>query len=167
MSTLAKASACTIIHTVWSWVLPILGIKNNTLMDGQRQPTDPNADQHEGKNRKKKKKPVPQPPSDPRLDLTSPEFDAELALGASTGVQLPVPDAPVLDNISRCAGMLQLPEEQQPAQQQQQSIEVRAESSAHDHSYPAGTSTNLDSSSSGGIPLTHTISIAPLMLGNS
>lgn len=140
-------------------------------MDEQPHPTDPKADQLEGSKRtKKKKKPVPQPPPDPHLDLTSPEFDAELALRASTGVQLPVPDAPVLDNISRCAGMLQLPEEQQPAEQQQtqeQSIEVRAEGSAHDHSYQAGTSTNLDSSCSGGIPLAHTVSIAPLKLGNS
>jgi small nuclear ribonucleoprotein (snRNP)-like protein len=56
---------------------------------------------------------------DPRLDLTSPEFDAQLAL-QTTDVQLPVTDAPVLDNISRCAGMLQQDDSSQKPQQQQQ-----------------------------------------------
>lgn len=58
-------------------------------------------------------------PADLRLDLTSPEFDAELALHTAD-VQLPVPDAPVLDNISRCAGMLQQDDSQKPQQRQQQ-----------------------------------------------
>lgn len=45
---------------------------------------------------------------DPRLDLSSCQFDAALAL-ASQRVRLPVPDAPLLDNVSKCAAMLVLP----------------------------------------------------------
>lgn len=54
-----------------------------------------------------------------RLDFTSTEFDPQLAL-QTEDLQLPVPDAPVLDNISRCAGMVQAADNQGPQQVQQQ-----------------------------------------------
>jgi hypothetical protein len=62
---------------------------------------------------------------DPRLNFTSGDFDAGLAL-QTDGLQLPVPDAPLLDNISRCAGMLQPLDEQQ----QQQQVQLDGASSA-------------------------------------
>jgi hypothetical protein len=62
------------------------------------------------------------PQQDPRLDFTSTEFDPALAL-QTQGLQPPVPDAPVLDNVSKCAALL--PEaEAQKAQQKPLSEEV-------------------------------------------
>jgi hypothetical protein len=52
------------------------------------------------------------PVVDPRLDLTSPEFDAQLAL-QTPDVQLPVPDALVLDNVSKFTKIVQSAEEPQ------------------------------------------------------
>jgi hypothetical protein len=44
-------------------------------------------------------------PVDPQLDFTSPAFDAAVAL-AAPGVTLPVPEAPLLDNVAKCAVLL-------------------------------------------------------------
>jgi hypothetical protein len=62
------------------------------------------------------------PQKDPKLEFTSPEFDPALAL-QTQGLLPPVPDAPVLDNVSKCASLL--PEaEAHKAQQQPPSAEV-------------------------------------------
>lgn len=59
---------------------------------------------------------------DAKLDFTSPEFDPALAL-QTQGLLPPVPDAPLLDNVSKCAALL--PEaEAHKAQQQPPSEEV-------------------------------------------
>lgn len=71
------------------------------------------------------------PSIESRLDFTSAEFDAELAL-QTDGLQLPVPDAPLLDNISRCAGMLQPADDQQQQQLQQGKGQLEGASSAQE-----------------------------------
>lgn len=78
-------------------------------MQDEPQPDQPSSIQHAD----------PKPSSDsdkavidPRLDLTSPEFDAQLAL-QTPDVQLPVPDAPVLDNVSKFTKIVQYAEEPQ------------------------------------------------------
>jgi hypothetical protein len=66
---------------------------------------------------------------DQRLDFTSAEFDPGVAL-QTQGLQPPVPDAPVLDNVSKCAALL--PEaEAQKAQQKPLSTEVRCHDAQH------------------------------------
>jgi hypothetical protein len=56
---------------------------------------------------------------DSRLDFTSPQFDAQLAL-QTPNVQLPVPDAPVLDNVSKFTRIVQSAEEPQQQDDTQQ-----------------------------------------------
>jgi hypothetical protein len=66
---------------------------------------------------------------DPKLDFTSGEFDPALAL-QTQGLQPPVPDAAVLDNVSKCAALL--PEaEAQKAQQKPLSTEVSCHDAQH------------------------------------
>jgi hypothetical protein len=66
---------------------------------------------------------------DPRLDFTSSEFDPSVAL-QTQGLQPPLPDAPVLDNVSKCAALL--PEaEAQKAQQRPLSAEVSLHNAQH------------------------------------
>lgn len=57
--------------------------------------------------------------NDPRLDLTRSGFDPQLAL-QTPQLQLPVPDAPVLDNVSKCAGFVQKDEDEEQQQAKQQ-----------------------------------------------
>ena len=65
-------------------------------------------------------------PEDPRLDFERPDFDAELAL-QTAHLEPPVPDAPVLDNVSKFAGLVASYEEAQaqPQKASQDTSEVR------------------------------------------
>jgi hypothetical protein len=60
---------------------------------------------------------------DPRLDFTCPEFDPAVAL-QTRNLLPPVPDAPLLDNVSKCATLLPEAAEAQKAQQLPPSEEV-------------------------------------------
>lgn len=61
-------------------------------------------------------------PSDKRLDFGGPDFDPLVALH-TPGLQPPVPDAPVLDNVSKCAALLP----PDPTQQQAAATNVLSE----------------------------------------
>jgi hypothetical protein len=77
--------------------------------------------------------PLTKPAADPRLDFTSPAFDAALVL-ATEGLVPPVPDAPVLDNVAKWKQqqpeelLQQLAQHAQPGQQQQQQQQKREQS---------------------------------------